>query len=452
MRGGRQRAGDRRRRRGGPGDQRRLPATPSAPRSPMATCRPSTRSRGRRPRSRSSAEWVEGQAAAEPPHALPGTAAERLGSKRCPRPRPKRGSSRASPASRRQPPALERLKLVTSSSCAGADIPVSASRRPARSRYRFDAKVRRAHPALALQPAREGTLRHWRDAFESGTVIEILRSSSRASWRSRKERTRTAEAACSTRADARRAGHDQCTPRAGRSAPSPGTSTWRRPSPTTPRSPTAAFEPGADGARLVGVEAARAACTGAVQVVDGDRPLWARDGRPPSCSRDGRRRGRRLRLQRLGEESLHPYDQDAEYARRVLEHLGTERRDGRGLEGGSIAVDGEGTALITTEQCLLHRRATRRWAGPRSRRGSSPSSASTGVVWLGQGLLEDTDTDRHVDNVCAVASWPGPAPDAADPANPSMRSVSATPRSCARRGSRWSSSSYAWPAHARCPT
>ena len=70
------------------------------------------------------------------------------------------------------------------------------------------------------------------------------------------------------------------------------------------------------------------------------------------------------------------------------------------LEGGSIAVDGAGT-LVTTEQCLLHP----------SRNPSLDREAIEGhlrdqlgveqVVWLGQGLMEDRDTDGHVDLIAA---------------------------------------------------
>ena len=54
-------------------------------------------------------------------------------------------------------------------------------------------------------------------------------------------------------------------------------------------------------------------------------------------------------------EKFTPYDDDAQFATRVLELLGEHRRDATHLilEGGSISVDGEGT-LITTEQCLFH--------------------------------------------------------------------------------------------------
>ncbi|MBN8867060.1 MAG: agmatine deiminase family protein [Solirubrobacterales bacterium] len=77
------------------------------------------------------------------------------------------------------------------------------------------------------------------------------------------------------------------------------------------------------------------------------------------------------------------------------------------LEGGSIAVDGEGT-LLTTEQCLL---APTRNPGLDRDQIEREVAGPLGVdrmVWLGQGLIEDADTDGHVDNICAFVE-PGRA-------------------------------------------
>jgi agmatine deiminase len=95
-----------------------------------------------------------------------------------------------------------------------------------------------------------------------------------------------------------------------------------------------------------------------------------------------------------------PYDKDAAIARLLLEHLGIERfASPVVLEGGSIAVDGEG-ALVTTEQCLLNRNRN-----PLLNRGDVEAELRLQlgverIVWLGRGLVEDADTDGHVDNVC----------------------------------------------------
>ena len=182
----------------------------------------------------------------------------------------------------------------------------------------------------------------------------------------------------------------------------------------------AAFEPVLMAASPGRVDAARAACAGTVEVVAiALDDSWARDSGPIFVVDGARRRGVDFGFNAWGEKFV-PYDQDAEFARRVLEVLGEERRDARDLvlEGGSIAVDGEGT-LVTTEQCLLHpsRNPARSREQIELRLGEELGVSR--VVWLGQGLVEDTDTDGHVDNVCA---WIAPGrvllQTVAEPANP----------------------------------
>jgi agmatine deiminase len=70
------------------------------------------------------------------------------------------------------------------------------------------------------------------------------------------------------------------------------------------------------------------------------------------------------------------------------------------LEGGSIAVDGTGT-LLTTEQCLLHPNRNPSLGRDEIEQHLKDYLGITRVVWLGQGLLEDKDTDGHVDLIAA---------------------------------------------------
>ena len=127
---------------------------------------------------------------------------------------------------------------------------------------------------------------------------------------------------------------------------------------------------------------------------------WLRDSGPVIVTGDGERAGVDFVFNGWG-EAFHPYDKDAAVAARILEHLGIERISSDiVLEGGSIAVNGEGT-LITTEQCLLD--PTRNPALDREAIAAE-LSARLGVsdlVWLDRGLVEDGDTDGHVDNICA---------------------------------------------------
>jgi agmatine deiminase len=176
--------------------------------------------------------------------------------------------------------------------------------------------------------------------------------------------------------------------------------------------------------------AARAACSAAVEVVEmAIDDSWSRDNGPIFVLDGGRRRGVDFAFNAWGEK-FQPYDQDALYARRVLERLGEERRDAGDfvLEGGSIAVDGEGT-LITTEQCLLHPSRNPSLSREQIEARLIDELGVSRVVWLGQGLIEDTDTDGHVDNICAVIA-PGRvlAQTVADESNPNFENCAENAR------------------------
>jgi agmatine deiminase len=154
--------------------------------------------------------------------------------------------------------------------------------------------------------------------------------------------------------------------------------------------------PGADAAE------ARAACGAGVEVLE--LPLddsWLRDCGPIYVyGDDGARVGVHFRFNSWGERFA-PWDRDAEVGRLAAEALGDRVSSvSLVLEGGSIVSDGAGT-LLTTEQCLL--------AGNRNPDLSRSDIEATlvsalglsRVVWLGQGLVEDRDTDGHVDLIAA---------------------------------------------------
>jgi len=131
---------------------------------------------------------------------------------------------------------------------------------------------------------------------------------------------------------------------------------------------------------------------------------WLRDSGPLIVSGpEGRRAGIDFRFNAWG-EAFTPYDKDAAIAARLLEHLGIERfASPLVLEGGAIAVDGDGT-LVTTEQCLLNPNRN-----PLLNREDIETELRLQldverIVWLGRGLVEDADTDGHVDNVCAFVA------------------------------------------------
>ncbi|HEX6666340.1 MAG TPA: agmatine deiminase family protein [Solirubrobacterales bacterium] len=117
------------------------------------------------------------------------------------------------------------------------------------------------------------------------------------------------------------------------------------------------------------------------------------DGTPPRAGVD-------FRFNAWG-EAFTPYDSDAAIAERLLERLAIERIPSPlVLEGGSIAVDGEGL-LVTTEQCLLNPNRNPGVERERIEQELRERLGADQIVWLPQGLVEDADTDGHIDNVCA---------------------------------------------------
>ena len=119
--------------------------------------------------------------------------------------------------------------------------------------------------------------------------------------------------------------------------------------------------------------------------------------------RHPRRRG--LRLQRLGRE-VHALRRRRGVRRARARAPGEERIDATDLmlEGGSIAVDGEGT-LVTTEQCLLHPNRNPALAASRSRRGCARRSASSGSSGSGSASSRTTTP-----TATSTTSAPGSSP------------------------------------------
>jgi agmatine deiminase len=183
----------------------------------------------------------------------------------------------------------------------------------------------------------------------------------------------------------------------------------------------ARFEPVTLVAAPDDVGEAASACGSGVEVVGW--PIddsWTRDMGAIVVTRpDGERRAVDFAFNAWGEK-FQPHDQDARFAERMADHLGLGRYDASPfvLEGGSVTVDGAGT-LVTTEQCLLHPNRN-----PSLRRADIEAALRTWlgvqrVVWLPHGLVEDDDTDGHVDNVAAFVA-PGVvlAQATNDPRNP----------------------------------
>jgi agmatine deiminase len=94
-----------------------------------------------------------------------------------------------------------------------------------------------------------------------------------------------------------------------------------------------------------------------------------------------------------------PYDDDARLPEMLASHFGVRRyRAPFVLEGGSFFVDGEGT-LLTTEQCLLHPNRNPSMSREEIEEGLRSYLGVDVVIWLPHGLVEDRDTDGHVDGL-----------------------------------------------------
>ena len=151
-------------------------------------------------------------------------------------------------------------------------------------------------------------------------------------------------------------------------------------------------------------ERAEEMCGGGVDVVE--IPIddsWFRDTGPIYVRRDGGLVALDFMFNGWGGK-FDPWDSDAALAARWAEMAGHACRSvPMVLEGGSIAVDGAGT-LVTTTQCLMHpnRNPTMTQTDIESVLRSELGVES--IVWLPHGLALDADTDGHVDNVAAFAS------------------------------------------------
>jgi agmatine deiminase len=172
----------------------------------------------------------------------------------------------------------------------------------------------------------------------------------------------------------------------------------------------AAFEPVTMVARDEADAAeARAALDGNVEVLrQAVDDSWLRDSGPifvvDHHDEPSRRVGVHFGFNSWGQK-FEGYENDQAIGRVLAEHVGSEVvRAPLILEGGSIAVDGTGV-LLTTEECLLHPNRNPTLSREEIEQHLKDYLGVTQVVWLGRGLVEDRDTDGHVD---LIAAFTGP--------------------------------------------
>lgn len=163
------------------------------------------------------------------------------------------------------------------------------------------------------------------------------------------------------------------------------------------------FEPVFMLARPEDAAAAERACGESVTVLgQALDDSWLRDSGPVFVvDHSGSLAAVHWRFNGWGERHV-PYDSDAYLPVFIAERLKVKRfRANMVFEGGSVHVDGAGTA-VTTEQCLLNPNRN-----PDLDRGAIENYLKDylgieKLIWLGNGLQDD-ETDGHVDNLCFFA-------------------------------------------------
>lgn len=143
---------------------------------------------------------------------------------------------------------------------------------------------------------------------------------------------------------------------------------------------------------------------------------WARDYMPTFVINDnGERRGIDWGFNAWGglvDGLYFPWDKDNKMARKMCDMMDTDVYDARDfiLEGGSIHVDGEGTAMVT-ENCLLSEGRNPKMSKEEIEEKLKDFLGVEKVIWLKCGIYND-ETNEHVDNIAAfvkpghvVLSW-----------------------------------------------
>lgn len=99
-----------------------------------------------------------------------------------------------------------------------------------------------------------------------------------------------------------------------------------------------------------------------------------------------------------------PWDKDNKMARKFCDLMGIDVYNARDfvLEGGSIHVDGEGTALVT-EACLLSKGRNPDLTKEQITQKLKEYLGVEKVIWLKHGIFGD-ETNEHIDNICAFTA------------------------------------------------
>lgn len=154
---------------------------------------------------------------------------------------------------------------------------------------------------------------------------------------------------------------------------------------------------------------ARKALPANIRVVEmSSNDSWARDYAPTFVVNDeGNLRGIDWYFNAWGglvDGLYFPWDKDNAMAKKLCDLMECDVYDCQDfvLEGGSIHVDGEGTALVT-ESCLLSAGRNPELTKEEITEKLCQYLNVSKVIWLPYGIYND-ETNEHIDNICAFTS------------------------------------------------
>lgn len=125
---------------------------------------------------------------------------------------------------------------------------------------------------------------------------------------------------------------------------------------------------------------------------------WARDISPIWIEHDQRPLALNFLFNAWGNK-FEPYSYDAKASEHIsqLAESRVELHD-LILEGGAVHGNGNGT-LLTTEECLLHKNRNPRLSKADIEQRLLAAFGADNIIWLKKGIVGDTDTDGHIDNI-----------------------------------------------------
>lgn len=165
------------------------------------------------------------------------------------------------------------------------------------------------------------------------------------------------------------------------------------------------FEPVTMAVRPQDRRAAEKILSSSIELIE--MPLndaWSRDSGPMIVTNpQGARRVAGFTFNGWGGK-FPPFDADAEVKARFAAHLDLPfYTSDLVLEGGAVAMDGQGT-LITTDECLLHKTRNLTWTKRQIEAELKSFLGVTKVIWIPKGLTPDPITDGHIDGMAAFAA------------------------------------------------